>query len=74
MPKEAKEKTELQIKMDAAAQDAAKELKKLPKDAIKAVGAWMVANRSKAGLKRLGRVLIEAAQPAAKSTDKEKED
>ena len=74
MPKEAKERTELQVRMDDAAAVAAKELKKLPKDAVKTVGTWMAANRSKAGLKRLGRVLIEATQPAAKKVDDKAED
>lgn len=55
-------------KMDAAAKDAEKELKKLDKAAIKVAAAWMAAHFNKAGYKRLSRLLVAQAgdRPAKK--------
>jgi len=63
MPKErTPEQQALIDKMDAAAVDAEKELKKLDKDAVKTVGAWMSTNFGKAGYKRLARLLVAAVK------------
>ena len=51
--------------MDAAAKDAEKELKKLPKEAVKAVSTWMNANFVKAAM--------DAAAMDAAAKDAEKE-
>jgi len=44
--------------MDAAAEDAAKELKKLDKAHVATVAVWLKANFGKAGYKRLCRQLV----------------
>ena len=45
-------------KMDAAAKEAEKELKKLDNAAVKVVGAWMKAHFAAAGYKRLCRLVV----------------
>jgi hypothetical protein len=64
MAREDKPKTELQVKMDAAAEVAAAELTKLLKPLTPAerkgaevVIGWWKANYMKAGHKRLGRII-----------------
>ncbi len=59
-------------KMDAAAKDAEKELKKLDKASVKVVADWMSANFVKAGYKRLSRMLV--ATVGAKTPKATKED
>ncbi len=67
MGKNTEEKTATaeQIKMDAAAAEARAELAALDPQAVAAVAAWMASNYLKAGYKRLGRVLVEAAKNGA---------
>jgi len=62
-------------KMDAAAKDAEKELKKLSKANVKPVAEWMKANFTKAGYKRLCRLLVATVsdKPAKKVDDAEAE-
>lgn len=55
-------------KMDAAAKDAEKELKKLDKGAVKVVADWMKANFVKAGYKRLSRLLVATVADKPKTT------
>lgn len=45
-------------KMDAAAKDAEKELKKLDTAAVQAVATWMKKHFGEAGYKRLSRLLV----------------
>lgn len=49
-------------KMDAAAKEAEKALKEVPKEAVQAVGAWMKAHFTAAGYKRLSRLLVNAVK------------
>ena len=44
--------------MDAAAEQAAKELDDIEPGAVEEVAAWMKHNFGKAGYKRLGRILV----------------
>jgi ribonuclease HI len=63
---------EIKANMDKAAEEAAKELKKLDKAAVKVVAAWMKTHFTQAGYKRLSRLLLVAtvSEPkAAKKTE-----
>jgi hypothetical protein len=62
--------------MDAAARDAEKALKKLDKGAVKTVAAWMAEHFSKAGYKRLSRLLVAQVKESkpAKATKGDKEE
>jgi hypothetical protein len=71
--KEEKSREQIRQEMDAAAEVAAKELKKLPKDAVKAVATWMKAHKQAAGWKRLGKAIV-ATLPSAKKEADTKED
>ena len=56
MPKEQKERTDLQVKMDAAAAEAVKELPKMRTAAE--LGGWFVKWYMAAGHKRLSRAVV----------------
>lgn len=57
---EAKDKSQIAADMDAAAIEATKQLKAIPKEHVKPVAEWMKANFGKAGYKRLSKALIAA--------------
>jgi hypothetical protein len=71
MPNEEKSREQIKAEMDAAAEAAGKDLKKLPKEAVKAVAVWMAAHKQAAGFKRLGRLVVGTLPKAGKE---EKED
>jgi len=54
-------KTTLQ-KMDDAASEAENELSDIPDEMVVPVANWLKKWRMKAGYKRLGRILLEAAE------------
>jgi len=62
---------EIKANMDKAAEEAAKELKKLDKAAVKVVATWMKTHFTQAGYKRLSRLLVATvSEPkAAKKTE-----
>lgn len=53
-------------KMDAAAEEAEKELATLDQKAVEALAAWWLKWYVTAGHKRLGRLLVRIAKSAAK--------
>ena len=55
---EQKSKEETMKEMDQAAEIAAKDLSKVDKKAIEAVGSWIKTHYMKAGYKRLCKLLI----------------
>jgi hypothetical protein len=55
---EKKSSEEIRIEMDKAGMDAAVELKKVPKEHILAVAAWIKKHYLKAGYKRLCKALL----------------
>lgn len=58
-------------KMDAAAKDAEKDLKKLDKASVQVAAKWMAANFGKAGYKRLSRLLVAQVTEAKPKATKE---
>ncbi len=68
MPEE-KTAEEIKAEMDKAAVEAAKQLKKLDKAAVKAVAEWMKANLSTAGYKRLGKALVATLPKATEKAE-----
>jgi hypothetical protein len=56
------EKGDVLAKMDAAAEEAEKDLGTLDRVAIEAVAAWWLKWYMKAGHKRLGRIMVKVAK------------
>ena len=60
------EKTDVLAKMDAAAEEAEKDLATLDKAAFETIAAWWLKWYITAGHKRLGRLLVKIAKSGAK--------
>jgi hypothetical protein len=56
------EKSDVLAKMDAAAEEAEKDLATLDQAAIEAIAAWWLKWFMKAGHKRLGRIMVKIAK------------
>jgi len=56
------DKSDVLAKMDAAAEEAEKDLATLDRAAIEAVAAWWLKWFMKAGHKRLGRIMVKVAK------------
>jgi hypothetical protein len=56
------DKDDLLAKMDAAAEEAEKDLVTLDRAAIEAVAAWWLKWYMKTGHKRLGRIMVRVAK------------
>ncbi len=56
------DKGDVLAKMDAAAEEAEKDLGTLDRAAIEAVAAWWLKWYMKAGHKRLGRIMVKIAK------------
>ena len=71
----AEEKTpeEIKAEMEKAADEAAKQLKKLPKEAVRVVAEWMKANVAAAGYKKLAKRLVATLPAAPKKAKTEEE-
>ena len=59
------EKTNVLAKMDAAAEDAEKDLAILDQAAVETIAAWWLKWYMTAGHKRLGRLLVKIAKSGA---------
>ena len=60
------EKGTVLAEMDAAAGEAEKDLATLDQGAVKVIATWWLKWYMTAGHKRLGRILVKIAKPAAK--------
>jgi len=56
------EKSDVLAKMDAAAEEAEKDLATLDQAAIEAIAAWWLKWFMKAGHKQLGRIMVKIAK------------
>jgi hypothetical protein len=59
------EKGNVLAKMDAAAEEAERDLKSLDQEAVEALAAWWLKWYMTAGHKRLGRLLVKIAKSGA---------
>jgi len=60
------EKGTILAEMDAAAGEAEKDLASIDQAAVKTIAAWWLKWYMTVGHKRLGRILVKIAKPAAK--------